>query len=149
MRVPRAFQAAAEFVLNARLRRALAGGEPDFGEIRSLLADAEGARIALDTPTLELTLRARLERLAARLVAEPSNPDLITELSSAVDLARSLPIEINLWKIQNVGYGLLKNESNGNKPPSPGAARNRKEWLENFRPLAEKLELIMPEEKAK
>ena len=70
--IPRAFYAAAEFVLNTRLRRAL-GSEPlDFEGIRNLIGDAEGAKVALDVPTLEYTLRMRLERMAENFRADPA-----------------------------------------------------------------------------
>ena len=55
--IPRAFRAAAESVLNTRLRRSLGSEQLDFDGIRNLLGDAEAAKVALDVPTLEYTLR--------------------------------------------------------------------------------------------
>jgi len=106
--IPRAFHAAAEFVLNTRLRRALGSEQLDFEGIRGLIGDAEGAQVALDVPTLEYTLRMRLERMAKAFQADPVNVELLRGLDTAVEMARSLPVEVNLWKIQNICYDLLR-----------------------------------------
>ena len=139
--IPRAFYAAAEFVLNTRLRRAL-GSEPmDVDGVRSLIADAEGAKIALDSETLEYTLRMRLERMAENFLANPVNVQLIEGLDAAVDIARSLPLDVNLSKIQNICYDLRQTVYNDFVQKAETDGDNAKEWVDHFRALAQKLSL--------
>ena len=144
--VPRAFSAAAEFVLNTRLRRALGSDPLDFEAIRSLIGDAEGANVALDVPTLEYTLRTKLERMAESLRADPTNDEPLRGLDSAVGMARSLPLEVNLAKIQNIGYELLQNTYNDFHLTSEEGGKNASSWMDHFRALAEKLSLHVAED---
>ena len=139
--IPRAFYAAVEFVLNARLRRALAGEQLDFKAIQALISDAEGAKVALDAPTIEYSLRMRLEHMAEALRADPVNVELLQQLDSVVDLARSLPLEVNLWKIQNICYDLLQTAYQDLKPKVEEGGQKAGAWVDCFRALAEKLSL--------
>jgi len=139
--IPRAFYAAAEFVLNTRLRRALESEQLDFDSMQNLIADAEGAKVALDVPTLEYTLRVRLERMAGVLRAEPANLELLKALDAAVGVARALPLEVNLWKIQNSCYELLQTVYPTFQTQGEDQNQNAKGWVEQFRSLAEKLSL--------
>ena len=141
--IPRAFYAAVEFVLNSRLRRALSAEPLDFEAIRSLMADAEGAKVALDLSTLEYTLRMKLEHMAEAFHADPANLELLQALDAAVGFARALPLEMNLAKIQNICYELLQTEYKKTETRSDEGGRHSSEWIEHFRPLAEKLSLYI------
>jgi len=143
--VPRAFYAAAEFVLNTRLRRALAEEKWDPESMKQLLADAAAANVALDVPTLEYTLRMRLEKLADQLHANRGNVGLIEALDAAVGVAKSLPLEVNLWKIQNVCYDLSKTSYLEFKPKAEVGGQTAGPWIQHFRSLAERLSLRVPE----
>jgi len=143
--IPRAVYAAAEFVLNTRLRHAL-GSEPlDFNGIQNLMGDAEGAKVALDVPTLEYALRMRLEKIAEGFRADPANVELLRGLEAAVGVARSLPLEVNLWKIQNICYELLQTTYHGFQQKGKEEGQNANAWIEHFRALAEKLSLRIAE----
>jgi hypothetical protein len=139
LRIPRAFNAAAEFVLNTRLRRALASEPMDLNGIRNLLADAEGTKVALDVPTLEYTLRMRLERIAERFRADPASVELLTGLETAVSVASSLPLKVNFWKIQNTCYDLLQNGYHDFQQKAQAGDENSRAWIEHFQALAAKL----------
>ena len=139
--IPRAFNAAAEFVLNARLRHAL-GNEPLESEgIRKLFADAEGAKVALDVTTLEYTLRTRLEGMAKSFEANPANGELLRGLDAAVGMARSLPLDVGLWKIQNACFELLESTYPKFQQKAEEGGQNAATWIEIFRALAEKIHL--------
>ncbi len=139
--VPRAFYAAVEFVMNARLRRDLGSNQLDFNGIRNLIGDAEDAKVALDAPTLEYTLRKRLEAMAESLRADPTNVELVRELDSVVGLARSLPLEINLRTLQNICYELLQTSYKDFQPKGEEGGQKASAWIDYFRDLAEKLSL--------
>ena len=130
-------------MLNTRLRRALGSDSWDFEGIRSLTADAEGAKIALDVPTVEYTLRMRLERMAEEFRDNPANGEVLSRLDAAVGLARSLPLEVNLAKIQNMCYGLLQTAYPDFQKKGLAGVQDASSWIEHFRALAEKLSLYV------
>jgi hypothetical protein len=139
MVVPRAFSAATEFVLNSRLRHALEADPLDFDAIQTLIRDAKEANVALDETTLEFTLRRKLEQMAAALESAPANLDALAALDLAVGVARSLPLEVNLARIENIAYGVLQTEYPDLARKSSEGDESAKAWVERFRALAEKL----------
>ncbi|MGA2077358.1 MAG: hypothetical protein ABSH52_28045 [Terriglobia bacterium] len=139
--IPRAFYAAAEFVLNTRLRRALASEPLDFEGIRKLLGDAEAAKVSLDVTTLEYTLRISLERMAENLRSDPAQVQLIETLDAGVDLAHAVPLEVNLAKIQNICYDLAQTAYRDSLEKAQAGDKNSRAWVDHFRALASKLSL--------
>jgi hypothetical protein len=139
--VPRAFRAAAEFALNMQLRRNLASDDLDFGSIRSLMSDAEAARVSLDVSTLEYALRMKLEGMAERFHADRSSLESLARLETAVGVARSLPLDVNLWKIQNACYDLLQTAYPEFQQKAAQGDKNAETWITHFRSLAEKVSL--------
>ena len=106
--LPRAFQAAAEFVLNGQLRRALEQEEIDSERVDHLLDAARLEGVTLDTATLEYAFRHNLERIAEQFLANPTEPAIFQRLQRAADLAQRLPFKVNLWTIQNRFYRILE-----------------------------------------
>jgi len=106
--LPKAFQSAAEIVLNGYLRRAFEQEEIDTERINGLLETGKVEGISLDNATLEFAFRKNIERMAERFAAEPTEAHL-RQLDTAASLLRSLPFTVDLWKVQNVYYGMLKN----------------------------------------
>jgi alpha-amylase/alpha-mannosidase (GH57 family) len=137
--IPRAFYAAAEFALNARLRHALTSERMDFDGVRTLLKDAEDAKVALDMPTLEYTLRKRLERIAEGFQADPGNREHLREIDSAVGLTHSLPLKVNLWKIQNICYDVRQTVYPDFQQKAGEGDENAKAWIAQFQDLAQKV----------
>ena len=106
--LPKAFQSAAEIVLNGYLRRVFEQEEIDTERINGLLETAKVEGISLDNATLEFAFRKNIERMAERFAAEPTEAHL-RQLDTAASLLRSLPFTVDLWKVQNAYYGMLKN----------------------------------------
>jgi hypothetical protein len=64
--------------------------------------------VPFDSATLEFALRKTLERMAERLREQPLNSEALNRLSDAVHMARALPFEVTLWRVQNVYYSLMQ-----------------------------------------
>ncbi|HJX10559.1 MAG TPA: DUF3536 domain-containing protein [Candidatus Binatia bacterium] len=136
--LPKAFYAAAEFVLNGYLRRALEQEPIDGERVKSLLETAKLEGVALDAATLEFTYRRSLQRMVKRLVIHPTEVEL-KQLNSAADLIQALPFSVDLWEIQNAYYRLLENiypDLRRQKDLGSGTAAA---WLESFEALGRKL----------
>jgi Domain of unknown function (DUF3536) len=139
--IPRAFYAVAEFALNTQLRRAFSSNNMDFEGIRKLIEDAQAARISLDVATLEYTFRMELERTAERFRIDPGNLEILKRLDTAAGLARGLPFEVNLWKVQNICYELLQTVYRDFRERADHSDENARAWTDLFSSLAEKLSL--------
>ncbi len=138
---PKAFYSTAEFVLNSNLRRAFENRELDPERIRTLLGEAKLEGVRLDEDTLEYTLRRTIERMANELLLNPSEISLLQSLNAVLDLTRSLPFTVNLWKPQNAYYEIVQTgypEFRGRAEQGDEYART---WVGLFTSLGEKLSI--------
>lgn len=138
---PKALYTAAEFVLNTSLRRAFAEETLDLEQVRALLEEAEMSKIPLDGAGLAYTLQQTLEKMAERLRDQPGDYSLLAHLDEVIGLVRTLPFEVDLWKVQNIYYGLLQTvypETSKKAGQEDGEAQS---WMERFNALGDKLRM--------
>src|SRR5262249_27402994 len=109
VRLPRAFQTAAEFALNSSLRTAFEDPDNiDFARINALLNESRTINIPLDGPTLGFAVRKNIKRTSEQLLATPGDLQLMIRLELVAGLAKDLPFEVNIWKAQNNYYVMLQ-----------------------------------------
>jgi alpha-amylase/alpha-mannosidase (GH57 family) len=137
--LPRPFQVAAEFIVNADLREALGTEDLDLDRIATLRDDAQRTGIPLDGSTLEFALRKTLERIAGSFCASPAELPRLEKLAKAVDLARSFPFEVRLWTAQNCYYEILQTCFADYREKAKAGDKGLQEWVEKFTSLGEKL----------
>ncbi|MEZ0227499.1 MAG: DUF3536 domain-containing protein [Planctomycetota bacterium] len=106
--LPKPFLEAAGLVLNAHLRRAFEARPVDIARIKTLLDEAARARVTLDKDGLSFTLEATIESLFEDLAKAPGDEKLIATLKEILEIHRKLPFDVNLWRVQNVYWDLLR-----------------------------------------
>ncbi|MBI4528902.1 MAG: DUF3536 domain-containing protein [Deltaproteobacteria bacterium] len=137
--LPKAFRAAAEFFLNAQLRRCLEAEEIDVDRIAALLEETKIQGAPLDEQTLEFSFRRNVERLAERFSVQPGDPVLLKRLSRAATLLGKMPFPIDLWRVQNVYYRMLQNTYPEFHKKAQQGDESAQAWCSQFRDLGEKL----------
>jgi (1->4)-alpha-D-glucan 1-alpha-D-glucosylmutase len=137
--LPRAFQTAAEFLLNTDLRWAVSDDEPNPEHIRNLLREAGMWRVTLDTPGLAYKLRKTIRRMAERFRDHPGDPVLAESLDEVVALARTLPFEVDLWRAQNAFFDVLRRACPEFLDRAAEGDDQARAWLKHFVLLGEKL----------
>jgi hypothetical protein len=141
--LPKAFYAAAEFVLNGYLRRALEEEDVDVERVRVLLDTARLEGVSLDTATLEFAYRHNLERMAERLLANPTEIPL-KRLANAASLIGALPFGVDLWKIQNIYYRILETVYPKIVRQKSRGHESAQQWVDRFEALGRKLTVRVP-----
>jgi alpha-amylase/alpha-mannosidase (GH57 family) len=136
---PRALSTAAEVVINGNLRDAFEKDDLDMKRIKGLLNAARVDAVTLDPPTLAFALQGTIERLAERLLQDPDNIAAIQELLDAIELTRSLPFRVEIWKVQNGYYRLLQRVYQDFQTRAERGDEPAKEWVRLFTLLGEKL----------
>jgi hypothetical protein len=136
--LPAALHTAAEYVLNASLRKAFEDKELNLDSIVSLLELANIEGVTLDAATLEMAIRRRLERMAEEFRDKPEDYFLLQALDTVTSFLKDLPFEVNLRNIQNLFYKMLQTAypEFQRKAEKDEAAR---EWVRLFTSLGEKL----------
>jgi hypothetical protein len=134
---PVALKAAAEFILNTDLRRALSAVTPDFEVIKRLLDDSQLWQIQLDNEGLAHVFRQAVESKMASFVAKPEDLVLLNEMESMMDLVRTLPFTVDIRQVQNSYYRLLKAVQG--QQETGEEQKTAKDWSAHFFALGEKL----------
>lgn len=137
--LPRPFHMTAEFVLNTSLRRAFEAETLDLERIEALLEEARRWDVSLDAPGLGYALERALNQMAEWLADNAGDLALVQALTDTVALVHRLPFDVDLWKVQNVYYRLLKTHYPETRRRADEGDDEAKAWLERFVPLGEKL----------
>lgn len=107
---PRALMLAAQFSLNADLRRALLGDSFDAARFHSLLEQARADGIRFDETTLSYEASQRMLRAMNDLGQMRDEKSLDTALG-VCQAFRELPFPVDLWETQNRWHRMLRDSS--------------------------------------
>lgn len=135
---PRGLEVAMELVLNAELRRQFESDSLDLERVRSLLAECEATKVALDTAALSYALKEHMDHLSDRFLSTPEDGPL-QQFLTATELVRSLPFEVNLWKPQNAYYGMINATLSEMRQRAYDGDAEAKVWVETFLALGDQL----------
>ncbi|HYL39390.1 MAG TPA: DUF3536 domain-containing protein [Bryobacteraceae bacterium] len=120
----------AEVALNDLLRGSIEEPRLDLSHIQSLLEEVRVAGVPLDTAALEITLRRNLENESWSFYQNPRDLESLRACRQAVEAAKSLPLPLELWSIQNHAYAVL------GKILRDMREKNETEWVAEFERLA-------------
>ena len=109
---PEALNLAANFAINAGLRRALESDPIDAIELRSYLGLARADQVTLDKPKLGYIADHKMKRAMLDLQEEAADTaEHSAALENALLIAQTiseLPFELNLWQAQNIWYDIYR-----------------------------------------
>ena len=143
---PKALHAAAELSLQTDLRGELERSEPSAARVAELLDAAEHDGIRLESDEFAARFASCLQRLTERLSGSPRDASAVESLAAALRLSRRLPFQVNVWKVQNAVFQLIR----GRQPAAEGEGRAIEPGqLEPYGELAELLSLRLEPPAAK
>jgi len=135
---PKELRVTAEFALNSQLRRALAGVNLDLDHLTNLLEDVSVMDVPLDQAALEITLRRNLERKAEAFLENPRDLGALVQFRESVAVAKSLPLPLILWSLQNRFWEILQ------KVYPEMKETRESEWTAEFERLGDLLSVRAP-----
>ena len=139
MPLPKAYLAAAEFILNADLQKAFSEDTANLERLRTIGDEMKRWGVAADLVNTEFAARRGLERMMDRLAANPADSELLGGIAGTVEVLRSVPVDVIYWQIQNRYFELAKKvyaEFASRASVGDEAARA---WIETFMSLGERL----------
>jgi len=118
MAAPPALAIAANFAINASLRRAIEAETFDATEVQSIFLQAAADHVALDTPALSFAASKRIKLAMTQLedavnAGQPPDAPLCTALTIALAL-HTMPFDVNLWQAQNIWNELFRHKNISN-----------------------------------
>ncbi|UCE78118.1 MAG: DUF3536 domain-containing protein [Nitrospiraceae bacterium] len=139
MPIPHAFFTAAEFILNSDIQRAFREDDLDIPRIESIVNEAKTWNIPLHSVELEFIIRQKIEMLMNDIRENPINSSKLITMQEILKLLRSIPLEINLWSVQNIYFELAQEKYHDLlsqlQPEDEGASR----WADAFKQLGDVL----------
>jgi len=139
--LPRGFHGAAEFILNTDLSREFSADTLNMERIRGLLNDAREWDIELDTEGLGYLFKQTLDAMMESFSSAIGDVSLLQRLVAAVELARSLPFEVDLWKVQNLYYSMLQTIYPEIKKRAKQGNKASRKWVSQFASLGQQLSI--------
>jgi len=110
---PPALALAANFAINASLRRAIEAEPFDPSEIEDLFIRATTDQVTVDTTALSFACAERIKQAMVQLeLASEADKDIDENLAMALAIAvalRTMPFDVNLWQAQNIWNDILRN----------------------------------------
>ncbi len=136
MPLPNVLRVTAEFVLNTSLRNALDEDPVDIERVRSLLDAAKREGVSFDAAGIGFALKNRLAQMSNELRDHPTDLRDLQRMAELVQIARTLPFDVDLWKPQNNYYELVRTVL----PLTLGQSDDySREWITSFRKLGDAL----------
>ncbi|WP_348263706.1 DUF3536 domain-containing protein [Telmatobacter sp. DSM 110680] len=135
---PPALTLAAEFAINAGLRRALEGDPIDQAILRSFLQLAKADKVPLDTTTLSYIADQRMKRAMVELQMSAGSLEMLDRALGLAHTLVELPFELNLWQAQNIWYEILRTSSYA---LTSQIADDRPQWEKDFNELGKCLSI--------
>jgi alpha-amylase/alpha-mannosidase (GH57 family) len=135
---PPALTLAAEFAINAGLRRALSADPVDQALMRSFLQLAKADKVPLDTATLSYIADQRMKRAMVELQMSAGSLEMLDRALTRARTLTELPFDLNLWQAQNIWYDILRTSSHALTSQS---AEDRPEWDKDFNELGKCLSI--------
>ncbi len=137
--LPRAFEVAAEFILNTSLRRTFAEIPLDITAAEKLLAEAAEHGVQLDDVSLRFTLEGALAHEAQQLVIGSDDIEALERFERSIEFVGGLPFRIDLWQVQNAYHELLQRQLPNLRRRQERGDTAAAAWVSVFLRLGEKL----------
>jgi alpha-amylase/alpha-mannosidase (GH57 family) len=138
---PRIFHLMGEFAINGQIRKELESENPDVNRIQALLNEAALMKVPLDRQTLEFVIKKKAEQAAEDFSSAPADLKRLEELENAVNMASSMPFQVNLWEVQNVYAQNMNGIYSERRARAEQGDEGARAWIEHFNAVADKLHL--------
>jgi alpha-amylase/alpha-mannosidase (GH57 family) len=147
--LPRPYQLTADMLFTTDLRWAFGDDDPDLEHIRTIVKDT--AQWGVELPAKETGYRfaKMLRRAAERWHGRPETHDLLQGLVQGVELARTMPFEVDFWAPQNILFDVGKTTVPQIEEQAQAGSQTARDWLADYLRLAAALGISIDELKKK
>ncbi len=139
--LPRPYQLTADLLFNTDLRWAFEEDSPNLDHVRKLVQEATGWGVELPRGELGYRFGQMLRRFAERWRGASEQLEPLRALAQGVELAQSMPFEVDLWVPQNVWFEVGKSLRVPQEEQAWAGSQTAGDWLADYRRLGELLKI--------
>jgi alpha-amylase/alpha-mannosidase (GH57 family) len=137
--MPTALRTASDFVLHADLWAAIRAEALDVQALRSLIAEAQKRGDRVLDEDIRFAFKNRMEQLVQQISEEPEDKERIRLLEQLAEAVAPLSLGMNLWKVQNTYWELLRRIGPHMKQRAEQGDPAALEWVTDFSKLGERV----------
>ncbi|MEW6156723.1 MAG: DUF3536 domain-containing protein [Verrucomicrobiota bacterium] len=142
--LPAALQTAADFVLQIDILRQFQSSTTDLVKLHQLLEEARTSQVDLsENDELALAVKGKFAAWMEQFASAHEDLKCLDDLVTLAGLVRKLPMDLNLWKVQNLYYRLLNRVLVSMKERARCGDAEAQLWLKQFFALGEHLGFSM------
>lgn len=135
--IPKALATPVEYTLNAELKQLMEGDNFDLNRLESLVKEFNKWNFTPDRLLLSYVTSQKINSLMKELSLNPENLELLKNISSIFRILKGFPLELNLWKSQNICFFLRKNYSPEIEKIAARGEEKALEWLKYLQIIGE------------
>lgn len=139
--LPKPLLAATEFVLNADIKEIIEAEQLNFERLKYLIAELKRWGVSLEKPMLSFISNVKINSLMENLSENFEDLVLMEEIEKTLSLLRLLPLDLDLWKSQNIYCNIEQAHYNTKKEMAEKGREDAKKWLEIFHNLGHHLKI--------
>jgi alpha-amylase/alpha-mannosidase (GH57 family) len=139
--LPKALASPADFILSTDLTRALKTEELDLETIRKLVEEFKKWSFTPDGEHLGFVATQRIDGLMEKLSRYPEDLSLLETIENVIFILRELPLDLDLWKSQNVFFSVTRTLYQKMKKKSDRGEAAAKKWIENIEKIGRYLQV--------
>jgi alpha-amylase/alpha-mannosidase (GH57 family) len=139
--VPRDLRSVMELIINVHIKQEANDETIDAVDARNLIDTARNEDVALDVDGIGYAYKLNLEKMMRKLEENPGAQDNLNNIIDKISLARSLPIPLDLCKIQNIYWHMLENVYQDFLRQADKKENTAINWIESFEKLGRLLQI--------
>ncbi|HWX19283.1 MAG TPA: DUF3536 domain-containing protein [Candidatus Binatia bacterium] len=135
--LPPALETTRDLVLQGDIRRELQAEPVDRDRLRSLLEEAKSFEHRVLDANISFAVTNKMEQMMEQLAAHPDDLERMRRLAGLAELVMPLPLGLNLWKVQNTYWGMLKATLPDFRQRAETGDNGAKAWTSQFLALGD------------
>ncbi|MFW6159862.1 MAG: DUF3536 domain-containing protein [Acidobacteriota bacterium] len=133
--LPKALATPVEYTLNAELKKLMEEESIKLDRLESLIKEFRKWDFKPDKLLLSYVTSKKLNSLMKELSLNPENLKLLKNISSIFQILKGFPLELDLWKSQNICFFLAKNYFPQIKKKAEQGEEKAQDWQKHFQIL--------------
>jgi alpha-amylase/alpha-mannosidase (GH57 family) len=137
--LPKAFSTSVEFILNADFRKLMGEDELDIDGIKKIVDEFKKWTLHPDKTLLGFVTSSKINEIMVKLQANPENMSLLKTIDNLLEILRDFPLDLNLWKSQNIYFTLCKGIHSEMQEKIKSGDPLAEDWMESMKNIGRHL----------
>lgn len=131
--VPKLLLMTSAYTVNYDLKKIFENNEVDIEKLEDLINEVKKWSLDIDKTAIGFVASSWINSIITKLSQNPEDIELINKIVDVIKLLRQLPLELDIWKAQNIYFTIGKNLFSVMKERSVKGEDFTRKWVEAFR----------------